>query len=100
MQTLDLNVEDRVGISTPSRCADHAAKSTLLALAVSLQAREHVDCRRLGEVRKRRWFADPRPGTGDLVGEGEGLLPSQRREVTMLKMWHSQAECTTPAVSR
>ena len=71
VQTLDLNVEDRVGIDLDTLALlDPRGEVDLVGVLDLAQAREHVVGASLGEVREHGEVADPRVGTGDLVEEG------------------------------
>ena len=71
MQTLDLNVEDRVGVNLDTLALlDPRGEVNLVGVLDLAQAREHLVGASLGEVREHSEVADPRVGTGDLVEEG------------------------------
>ena len=71
VQTLDLHVEDRVGIDLDTLALlDPRGEVDLVGVLDLAQAREHIIGASLGEVREHGEVADPRVGTGDLIEEG------------------------------
>ena len=71
MQTLDLHVEDRVGINLDTLALlDPGGEVNLVGVLDLGQALEDLVSAGLGELGQLGEVADPRVGAGDLVEEG------------------------------